>query len=151
MKFQIFVRRKRTANRRVYCRLAQDILCNSSDIDAEIAELRRETEIVAELSRKAVYENARTAIARTEFTERNNGYLERYSRAVERIAELEALKRERLGKHKVLEFLIRSIENQSPALAEFDERLWLAVIDCMVVSADGKIRFKFKNGTEVTV
>jgi DNA invertase Pin-like site-specific DNA recombinase len=40
-------------------------------IDAELAELRREIEVVAELSRKAIYENARTAQRQTDFNERN--------------------------------------------------------------------------------
>ena len=35
-------------------------------------------------------------------------------------------------------------------LTEFDDRLWLAVIDTVTVHPDGRLVFKFQNGTEVT-
>jgi len=62
---------------------------------------------------------------------------------------LEAQKRERLGKDKILEGFIREIQKRELAITEFDERLWLAVIDQVKVSRDGSITFKFKNGAEV--
>lgn len=40
------------------CRLAQSVLCDCSDLDAELDELHREIEVVAELSQKAIYENS---------------------------------------------------------------------------------------------
>jgi hypothetical protein len=40
------------------CRLVQGVLCNTSAIDAELVELLSEIEVVAELSRKAILENA---------------------------------------------------------------------------------------------
>jgi len=48
------------------CRLAQGVLCDTTAIDAELAELRSEIEVVTELSRKAIYENSRTAVNQTE-------------------------------------------------------------------------------------
>ena len=49
------------------CRLAQSVLCDTTAIDAELVELHRELEIVTALSRKAVLENARTAVNQTEW------------------------------------------------------------------------------------
>lgn len=43
-------------------RLAQKSLCDCSKIDIELDELHREIEVVVELSRKAIYENANVAI-----------------------------------------------------------------------------------------
>jgi hypothetical protein len=75
------------------CRLAQSVFCDATAIDAELAELRNEIEVVTELSRKAICENARTAVNQTERAERNNAYLDRHRRASERVNELEAAKR----------------------------------------------------------
>jgi len=47
------------------CRLVQNVLCNTSEIDAELAKVRSELEVVSELSRKAICENARTAMSQT--------------------------------------------------------------------------------------
>jgi hypothetical protein len=132
------------------CRLAQTVLCDTTAIDTELAGLRSEIEVVTELSRKAIYENARTAVNQSEWTERNNSYLERHRKASERVDELEAAKRERLGKGKILEGFIKDIENRPLAIDEFDNKLWLAVIDRVAVSRDGAMVFKFKSGTEIT-
>ncbi|MFA7628716.1 MAG: recombinase family protein, partial [Candidatus Dojkabacteria bacterium] len=119
-------------------------------IDTELTELFREIEVVTELSRKAIYENARTAVDQTEWAERNNAYLERHRKALERVDKLEAVKRERLGKSKIIEGFIHDIGNRPLAIAEFDEKLWLAVIDQVTVDQDGAMTFRFKNGSEVT-
>ena len=133
------------------CRMAQFVLSDTAAIDAELTELHREIEVVAELSRKSIYENARTAINQNEWSECNNGYLERYRKASERIDELEATKRERLGKSKILEGFIRDIKNRPLVITEFDEKLWLAVIDQVTVDKDGQMAFRFRNGSEITM
>ena len=63
---------------------------------------------------------------------------------------MEATKRERLGKAKIIEGFIKDIENRPLAITEFDDKLWLTVIDKATVGRDGTITFKFKNGTEIT-
>ncbi|AOV98942.1 recombinase family protein [Dehalococcoides mccartyi] len=133
------------------CRLAQSTLCDTTAIDTELAELLREIEVVAELSRKAIYENARTAQSQNDFNERNNGYLERHRKAMEQIDMLETAKQERLAKSKTLEIFIRDIESRPLVIAEFIEALWLAVIDRVAIATDGAMTFTFRNGAEVTV
>lgn len=132
------------------CRLAQNVFCDTTAIDTELAELFREIEVVTELSRKAIYENARSAVDQKEWTERNNAYLERHHKASKQVDELEAIKRERLGKGKIIESFIKDIDSRPLAIAEFDEKLWLAVIDQVTVNQDGAMTFRFKNGSEVT-
>ncbi|NLV59938.1 MAG: hypothetical protein GXY67_14415 [Clostridiales bacterium] len=132
------------------CRLTQNVLCDTTAIDTELAELIREIEVVTELSRKAIYENARSAADQTEWTERNNAYLERHRKASEQVDELEAIRRERLGKGKIIESFIKDIEICPLAIAEFDQKLWLAVIDHVTVGQDGAMTFIFKNGSEET-
>ncbi len=132
------------------CRLVQSVLCDTTAIDAELIELHRELEVVTALSRKAVLENARTAVNQIEWSERNNAYLERHHRVSEREDELEATKRERFGKAKLIEVFIKDIASRPLVINEFDETLWLTVIDTATVTQDGTITFRFKNGSEVT-
>lgn len=131
------------------CRLAQEVLCDCANIDAEINELHREIEVVAELSRKAIYENAHTPINQAEWYERNNSYLERHRKASERVTELEGLKRERQSKSLLLESFIKNLNSQKEVLEEFDDRLWMAAIDTVIIQPEGQLRFRFKDCTEV--
>jgi site-specific DNA recombinase len=131
------------------CRLAQEVLCNCTEIDAELKELRREIDVVAELLRKAVYENARIAQNQDEFNERNNRYWERHRKATERFNQLEEMKRERQAKSLSLGTFIRELESSPSVVEEFDERLWAVAVDKVTVTKDGKLHFRFKDGTEV--
>lgn len=132
------------------CRLARDVLCDTTAIDAELIELRGEIEVVSELTRKAIYENARTVIDQKEWAERNNTYLDRHRKASERVDELESTRSERIGKAKMIDRFIRDIGSRPLALTAFDEKLWLAVTDTATVNRDGHITFKFRNGSEIT-
>ncbi len=126
------------------CRLAQKTLFDFSDVETELAELHREIEVVAELSLKAIFENANTAINQEEWNDRNNGYLERHRKATERVAELENLKRERQNKKRSIGSFIRGLENQEDALDEFDEKLWVVMVDKVKVLSSGEFEFSFK-------
>lgn len=132
------------------CRLAQSILCDCTSIDAELVELHREIEVVTELSRKAIFENARTAQNQYDFNDRNNAYLERHRQATERTLELESERCRRIAKSKTLEGFIRDIGNRPLAISEFDDKLWTAVIEKTTIAADGSMTFRFRNGSEVT-
>jgi site-specific DNA recombinase len=130
------------------CRLAQETLCDCSEIDAEIDELHQEIEVVSELSRKAIYENAHAPINQDEWNERNNGYLERHRKSTERVTELEGLKRQKQSKKHTLESFIRNLEVTCNVLDTFDERLWMVLVDRVTVMPDGRLVFCFKDGTE---
>ena len=64
--------------------------------------------------------------------------------------ELGATKRQRLGKAKAIDGFIKDIKSRPLVITEFDEKLWLAVIDTVMVAQDGTMAFKFKNGSEIT-
>lgn len=130
------------------CRLAQKSLCDCTELDAKLTELHQEIEVVAEISRKAIYENAHVAINQEEWQERNNGYLEMHRKALEQVARIEKLKRERQNKFLMLETFIKGIESRPLVLEEFDEKLWMVAVDTVTVQTSGKLIFKFKDSLE---
>jgi len=131
------------------CRLAQSYLCGCSEIDAELAVLRGEIEVFTELSKKAIYENARVVVSQDEWNERNNSYLDRHRKATERVTELERLRRERQGKLLMLDGFIRAIETRPLVLEEFDEKLWVVAVEKITVTTKGKAVFGFRCGIEI--
>jgi len=60
---------------------------------------------------------------------------------------LESLRLNRVEKRKSLGTFIKDIKNRSLVLEEFDEKLWMAVVDKVTVLVDGKLAFCFKDGT----
>lgn len=131
------------------CRLAQEVLCDCSAIETELAELHREIEVVSELMRKSIYENARFGVNQDEYNQRYQGYIERHRIATERVAELEDMQRNRQNKSLTLERFIREIETRPLVVDEFDESLWLAAIDKVIVHGAGDIQMAFRDGTVI--
>lgn len=131
------------------CRLAQSVLCDCSDIDTELKELQQEIEVVTELSRKAIYENASIVVEQEEWGDRNNSYLERHQKAIERVAVLEGMKQEKQSKFLILDSFIKEIQTRPTVIDEFDERLWTVTVDKVTVMPDSKLVFGFKDGSAV--
>lgn len=132
------------------CRLIQHTLSDCSEIDTEISELREEIEVVAELTRKCIAENSNTVLDQEEYNARYELLVERYNRATNRLEVLEKAKTEREAKADSIGAFMFSLSEQDKPLAEFDDRLWLTVIDTVTVHEDGRLVFNFKNGAEIT-
>ncbi|WP_418790901.1 recombinase family protein [Phosphitispora sp. TUW77] len=131
------------------CRLAREVLCDRSAIEAEIAGLHREIEVVSELTRQTIYENARVAVRQEDFHERHSGYMQRHRKASERVAELETLRWEQHNKSLILDAFIRNLESRPLAIDEFDEELWTVAVEKVTATPEGKLIFSFKDGTDI--
>lgn len=105
--------------------------------------------MVTELSKKAIYENARIPASQDEWSERSNSYLERHCKATEQVDRLQTLRRERQNKSLVLDTFIRNIESSPLVIKEFDERLWVVSVEKVKVIPEGMLVLSFKGGTEV--
>ena len=132
------------------CRLIQHTLTDCTEIDTEISDLRAELEVVAELTRKCIAENSSNALNQEEYLARYTALEGRYEGAKGRLETMLTRKAEREAKaDQIGAFMFELAERDEP-LTEFDDRLWLAVIDTVTVHPDGRLVFKFQNGTEVT-
>lgn len=79
------------------------------------------------------------------------GLKARYEAATQRLKQIEDQRTERKQRRqKMLEF-IRILEQVKGLLTNFDEGLWNATVEAVVVQADGSMVFRWKNGAETQV
>ena len=130
------------------CRLMQTTLTDCTGIDAEIESLLEEIEVVAELTKRCIAENSQTAQNRNEYAARYNGFVERYEKAKAQLEQLRTTKAEREAQAEDFGAFMFEVQ-ELDALAEFDEKFWLTIIDTVTVHADGRMAFKFRGGTEI--
>ena len=110
----------------------------------------QEIEVVSELTKRCIEENAQNAQDQDAYAERYNGLVERYERTKAEVDDLQRRKAERQAKaENIGAFMFELVERQD-AITEFDDRLWLATVDKVTVYSDGRLVFLFQNGTEVT-
>ena len=131
------------------CKLTRDVLTDTEEIDREMPELLRELEVVTELIKKCIAENSSSAQDQEKYTERYNNYVDRYEKAKSRYDEIEHQKENKLSKRKALDRFISDLSKRDELLTEFDNCLWLTVVDTVTVQSDGILLFKFNDGTEI--
>lgn len=130
------------------CRLVQKALTDCSALDAELAKRQQELEVVAELTRKYIDENAHSPISQEEYMGKYKGFAERYEKVKACIADIELRREERISKRKLIDVFIRDLAKQKTILTEFDEGVWVSLVEKVRI-LDDKIVFAFKNGMEI--
>jgi len=124
-------------------------LTDTSALDAEAAALTQECEVVMELTRKAVQENASAALDQGAYQERYNALAARYETAHARLGEIEAARTERRAKRANINRFLKALARQESLVAEFDEELWYITVDRVKAFEDGRLVVCFRDGCEV--
>ncbi|MBO6292464.1 MAG: hypothetical protein J6N51_09425 [Selenomonas sp.] len=82
-----------------------------------------------------------------EYQKRYNGLVERYEKAKARFDVVTEAIAQRSAKGERLAGVIRTLEAQGEPVAEFDERLWGAMVDYVTVGVDKRLTVVFRDGT----
>lgn len=111
--------------------------------------LLEEIDVVTELTKRCIAENSQTAQNQEEYAARYNGFVERYEKAKTRVEELRSIKIARQAQADAIGAFMFEVQ-ELDTLSEFDEKLWLTVIDMVTVHTDGRMTFKFQGGKTLT-
>ncbi len=131
------------------CRRMMDLLTDCTAVDAEINELLREAEDVTTLTRKCIEENAAKAQSQEDFAARYKSYEDRYERIKKKLETLQEQKAHRQAQADSISAFMFELHETDEPVKEFDGKLWLSVIDRVLVKSDGVLVFRFRNGIEI--
>jgi len=124
-----------------------DFLTDTKVLKSEAAELRDEMEIVTELMKQAIAQNASMAMDQEEYAARYNALAERYQNAADRYKVIEVEYTRRTSQRKMLTSFAKQLIDSNEKVAEFTPTLWNSMVEKVTVDADGILRFTVKNGT----
>ncbi len=131
------------------CELIRQTLCDTTEMEAELQRMQDEMAIASELMKTHIKKNATVAQSQEIYTQEAQRIEERYNNAFEWSKALEAERDKRLRKSKELSVYIAALRKQPLVIGEWDERLWITLLDRATVMSDGSIVFRFKCGTEI--
>lgn len=131
------------------CRETVKTITDTSEIDRETKELKSEIDVLLELMKQSISDNSSSARDQKEYTERYNGYIEKYERAKRCCEELAALKERKTAAGKRTDRFLSELAKRDELLTEFDDCLFLTAVERVTVKNDGVLVFKFYSGTEV--
>jgi hypothetical protein len=125
-------------------------LLDTAALDAEATGLRDEMDVVGEMLKKCVEENARTAQDQDEYGRRYDALAERFNAAKIRFEEVGSLLLERKARTGKIHAFLMELRGQDTVITEFDERLWHSLVEKVTVFSKDDIRFTFKDGSVVS-
>jgi len=120
-------------------------------LDAEIEQQLEETQVVAELVKAAVRENASTAQSQEAYLKKYETLTSRYETAAAELERLQSLRTSRSQTDRKMALYIRTLKKQPGVMHEWDDTIWTVMIEKAIVHKDGQITFIFQNGTEIKV
>lgn len=124
-------------------------MTDTADLDSKFAKLQGEQVVVVGLMQNCVEENAHTALDQEDYLRRYGALLERYETVKSGLARISDQRQERgVKRGSVLRFL-EKLEGSDTLLTEFDEGLWFATVERVIVHSEQVITFTFKNGAEL--
>ena len=133
------------------CEIMRKTLTDFKSLDADIERQFEETQIVAELVKAAVKENAVTAQSQEAYLEKYEALTQRYETAAAELERLQNLQTLRSQKNKAMALYIRTLKNQPIVLNDWNNTLWNVMVEKAIVHRNGEITFVFYNGTKVRV
>ena len=98
---------------------------------------------------QCVNENAHTALDQAEYQKRYDGLVDRFDRTKERLEAVNHAIIERQARREQIERFLAELEKQDGLCTEFDERLWISLVDFVTVFSKEDVRFNFKDETEI--
>ena len=127
----------------------KEVLFDTAGLADEREDLQNEMTIVAELIQQCVDDNARRRQDQAEYLKKYEALVTRFEKAKNRFNEVgDEIQRRKIKRQSVESFL-KGIYNRRELLDTFDEQFWHATVDSMTVYHDGRIAFKFKDGTKI--
>lgn len=133
------------------CEAWRRVLTDFTDLDTQITQQQEELNVVAELVKVAVEENASTAQSQDAYLKKYEALSQRYESAAAKLGELEAIRASKEQKDKQMGLFIRTLKRQPEVLDAWNDTIWTVMVEKAIIHRDGQITFVFYNGSEIRV
>ena len=133
------------------CEMMRKVLCNFSDLDEAMEQKRSESEVIADRVRKLIRENASVALDQDDYNQKEQALNQKFNEVTEALTQLAAERKQREQKNKAMGLYIRTLKKSPLVLTEWDDTIWIVMVEKAIVHRDRSITFVFYNGQEITV
>ena len=127
------------------------LLTDTSEIDSRITESESEMEVVSELVKNLIRENAAKGQDQKDYSKKYNELEIRYQKAKERHDGLVEEKSMKQAKAIAMKSYLARLKDAEQVIDAWDDSLWMTVLEKAVVNRDGTITFHFTIGKNITL
>ena len=127
-----------------------ETVTSSKDKEAQCQKIDAECLQIEAVIEKLVAENSRSIIDQDEYNKRYAEFVAKYNGLQKKrqalLGDIAMLK----AKRNLMKAFIKELEKQDKLMNEFDEGLWCATLNAMVVKSAQEVIFQFKDGRKLT-
>lgn len=127
------------------------LLTDTTELDTLITKTTDELEVISELVNKLVRNNASMLQDQAEYTRKYDELSNRYNTEKETLNKALFDREFKLGQTIKLKTFKANIEEANELITVWSDDLWMLLVESGTVHRDGSVKFKFHNGTEVTI
>ena len=124
-------------------------LADFGALDADIERQIEETQVIAELIKTMVRENASTAQSQEAHLKKYDALTKRYETETAELECLQSIRTLRSQQDKAMALFIRTLKKQQEVLDARDDTIRTVMVEKAIVHKDGSITFVFYNGEGV--
>jgi len=125
------------------------LLTDTAKIDSEITKIEDEIDVITELVNKLVMENSKADTDIDKYNEKYEKLSNRYDTMKTQLENLVLEKETKLGKKKIMKTFITNLKKLENKLNNWNERIWMLMVESATVHRDLSITFKFRNGISI--
>lgn len=133
------------------CEVMREAVSDCTELNAEIDSLNEEIQVVAEMVNQCVKEKASKQQSQEAYIRKYNDLVKRYDKAVAKLATVTEERDRKVNRERELRIFIAELAEKPLVLEEWDEELWVSILETATVYRDNRIVFLFKNGTSIEV
>jgi len=128
-----------------------ELLTDTTKLESDISKVEGELLVISELVNKLVKENAKTSTDLEDYNKKYEELSSRYDKLLAKHEEMIRLRSEKQGQALKMKSFITNLNQAEDTLSEWNERVWMLLVESAIVHRDSSITFKFLNGEEVTI
>ena len=130
------------------CETALSATLDTSELEQKQQNLLAEMQTLDSALRQLIHQNSTAAQDQNEYRKSYDAIAQKFSSAEEQ-KKLVDKKLSDLLKHRcIIENFLKKIKEQNGQISEFSENLWCGLLDYVTAYTDGRLIFRFKNGSE---
>ncbi len=123
-------------------------LSDLSGIESKIAAAERDANAVAFEMRQAIENNTRQAQDQQQYAQKYEEMASKWTAAKEALQRLTDIRTQHQSKTLQIKSCLDLFRGREELLTAFDEKLWVGVVEEVMVFPDGKMEFGFKDGSK---
>ena len=130
------------------CEEAIAATLDTSELEQKHQALLTEMQTLDSSLRHLIQQNATTAQDQNEYRKSYTEITQKFSKAEEQKKHVDQKLSDLLERRGIIENFIKRLKEQNGQISEFSENLWCGLLDYVTAYADGRLVFRFKNGSE---